>query len=145
VVRGPLWGGNLEIIDWNLRAGRWIQPNAAYAGSVLLLETSEELPDALYVYRVLMAMGERGLLQQFAGVLVARPKASFGRTPRSAPERVAYRDAQREAIVRALEEYAPGVPAVFGVDAGHTDPMVVLPIGGPVTLDPAGERITVEY
>jgi hypothetical protein len=43
-----------------------IQPVEAYAGTVFYFETSEELPSATEVYRILMCMGERGLLQQFA-------------------------------------------------------------------------------
>ena len=145
VVTGRLWGGNLEILDWNLRANRWIRPNEEYGGAVLLLETSEEQPDATYVYRVLMGMGERGLLQQFAGVIVAKPKATSLGQPRTVPERDTFTEAQYQAVVRALDEYHPGVPVVMGLDAGHTDPMVVMPIGGEVTLDPARGRVTVTY
>ncbi|QTD96784.1 hypothetical protein S1361_05440 [Streptomyces cyanogenus] len=38
---------------------------AAYDGSVLFLETSEELPSAAEVFRILRNMGERGLLEHF--------------------------------------------------------------------------------
>lgn len=46
-----------------------------YAGAVLPLETSEELPSASFVTGVLRCMGERGLLGRFAVVLVGRSKA----------------------------------------------------------------------
>lgn len=61
VVTGPTWGGNLEILHWNLAAGRWIRPVGDYAGCVLLLETSEEMPPAQEVFRMLRNAGERGL------------------------------------------------------------------------------------
>src|SRR5262249_37897053 len=32
VVSGPTWGGNLEILHWNLAVGRWIRPAEDYAG-----------------------------------------------------------------------------------------------------------------
>ncbi len=144
-VTGKTWGGNLEILDFHLRAARWLQPNEAYAGCVLLAETSEEMPDADYVYRVLMCMGERGLLQQFAAVLWARPKAWSFSSPNTYEERDAFVDAQRDAVLRAFGEYAPGTPIVFGVDFGHTDPQLVLPYGGQVTLDPVLRRITAVY
>ncbi len=52
----------------------------------------------------------RGMLEQFAAVLVARPKAwSFDRR------------------------------------AGHTDPQVVIPNGGAITVHPAAQRVTVAY
>ena len=62
VVEGRLWGGCLEIVDFNLRVGTHLPDDAAYDGCVLHLETSEELPTAQYVGEVLMCMGERGLL-----------------------------------------------------------------------------------
>lgn len=144
-VTGRSWGGNLEIIDFNLRASRWLQPPAAYAGAVLLLETSEELPSPDLVYRILMGMGERGMLEQFAAVLVARPKAWSFEQPTGPDERAVYVDAQRAAVLRALAEYNPSAPVVLGIDFGHCDPQLVLPIGGEITLDPSTRRITVTY
>lgn len=144
-VSGRTWGGNLEILDFHLRANRWLQPNEAYAGCIFLAETSEELPDADYVYRVLMCMGERGLLQQFAGVLWARPKAWSFEHENTIEQRDEHTAAQREAVLRAFGEYAPETPLVFGVDFGHTDPQLCLPYGGQVEVDPAARRITVAY
>ncbi len=72
VVTAPTWGGNLEILHWNLAANRWIRPVDDYAGCVLLLETSEEMPSATAVFRMLRDAGERGLLAQFPAVLVGR-------------------------------------------------------------------------
>ncbi len=74
VITGRLWGGNLEVLSWLLMAGR-VGPSEAYAGHVFLMETSEELPAATEVYRILRSMGERGLLARFPAVLVGRPKA----------------------------------------------------------------------
>jgi muramoyltetrapeptide carboxypeptidase LdcA involved in peptidoglycan recycling len=140
-ARGRLWGGNLEILSWILGAGRVAED---HHGEVLLVETSEEMPSAEEVYRMLMVMGERGLLQQFAGLVVARPKAWNLERPTD-QDRKAYTDDQRAAVVRALEEYVPDAPAVIGVDCGHGDPMVVMPIGGEVVLEPAEGRLTVTY
>lgn len=58
VVSGPTWGGNLEILHSNLATGRWMRPVEDYAGCVLLLETSEELPPAAQVGRMLRDAGE---------------------------------------------------------------------------------------
>jgi muramoyltetrapeptide carboxypeptidase LdcA involved in peptidoglycan recycling len=144
-VEGRTWGGCLEIVDFHLRADRWLQPPEAYAGCVLFLETSEEPPDEEYVYRVLLGMGERGLLQQFAAVVWGRPKAWSFESPNSPQQKKAYTDGQREAVLRALAEYHPGVPLVFGVDFGHTDPQYVIPYGGQVVVDSAEQRIVVSY
>jgi muramoyltetrapeptide carboxypeptidase LdcA involved in peptidoglycan recycling len=144
-VEGRGFGGNLEILDFQLRAHRWLQPNEAYAGCVLFLETSEELPDAEYVYRVLMGMGERGLLQQFAAVLWGRPKAWNFETRNNPQQRKTYVDLQYAAVLRAFAEYHPEVPLVVGVDFGHTDPQYVLPSGGRIVVDAAEQSIVVAY
>jgi muramoyltetrapeptide carboxypeptidase LdcA involved in peptidoglycan recycling len=145
VVEGRGWGGNLEILSWLLMADREIQPADAYRGCVLFLETSEELPRAEEVYRILRNMGERGLLRQFPALLMGRARAwSFEH--RLAPaERARFRRQQREAVLRALGEYAPDTMAVFDVDLGHTDPQLVIPSGGLVRVDGPARRITVTY
>ncbi|MEU4423663.1 S66 peptidase family protein [Actinoplanes sp. NPDC024001] len=145
VVTGPAWGGNLEILHWNLAAGRWIRPVEDYAGCVLLLETSEEMPPAEEVFRMLRNAGERGLLRQFPAVLVATAKATFFGAPRPPEDRPRYRDEQREAVLRALAAYHPEAMAVFGVDFGHTDPQWVLPYGGRITVDGPARRIVAHY
>src|SRR4051794_12188658 len=115
-VSGPGWGGSLEIIDFQLRTGRYIQPRSAYAGAVLFLESSEELPPPTYVYRVLMCMAERGLLQQFPAVLVGRPKAWSFDSPNEPTARRIYTDRQHEAVLRAIDEYHPEAVVVLNVD-----------------------------
>lgn len=130
-------------MDLQLRTGRYLQPPDAYTGCVLVLETSEEMPDATYVARVLMAMGERGLLEQFAAVLVGRAKARSLEEPRSPAERSRYRNEQREAFVDAMADYNPDAVLVLDVDLGHTDPQLVIPHGGTVHVDPQRRRISV--
>ncbi|MFD0384152.1 S66 peptidase family protein [Streptomyces stramineus] len=145
VVEGVSWGGNIEVLSWLLMADREILSPEAYEGCVLFLETSEELPQAEEVYRILQSMGERGLLRRFPALLMGRAKAwSFGR-PLSREDGAAYRRAQREAVERALAEYAPEALAVFDVDLGHTDPQLVIPYGGAVRVDGPARRITVTY
>jgi muramoyltetrapeptide carboxypeptidase LdcA involved in peptidoglycan recycling len=145
-VTGPAWGGCLEIVDFHLRASRYLLSEAAYEGAILFFETSEELPPADYVYRVLMCMGERGLLQRFAGIVWGRPKAWFLFGQRNDPAAKArYTDEQRQAVLTAIAEYHPDVPLVFGVDFGHTEPQYVIPSGGDVTIDSSNQRIKVSY
>jgi muramoyltetrapeptide carboxypeptidase LdcA involved in peptidoglycan recycling len=144
-VSGPAWGGSLEVVDFHLRTSRYLLPEETYHGGVLFLETSEELPPAPFVYRVLMGMGERGLLARFAALLWARPKAWSFEHHNSPDEKQRYTEAQREAVLRAMAEYNPGAPVVWGVEFGHTDPQHVLPSGGAVTVDAVRRRIDVTY
>ncbi|HEY3561838.1 MAG TPA: S66 peptidase family protein [Kribbella sp.] len=143
-VSGKLWGGCLEILDWQLAANRWMLPTESYGG-VFFGETSEELPSADTVYRILRNFGERGLLERFDAVLWGRPKSTSLDRVLTPEESVAYVTGQYLAVDRALAEYNPDAVVVKGLDIGHTDPMLVLPYGGPVNIDPAAQRITVTY
>jgi muramoyltetrapeptide carboxypeptidase LdcA involved in peptidoglycan recycling len=146
VVEGRSWGGNLEIVSWLLMADRQIASDeSAYDGCVLFLETSEELPSATEVFRILRNMGERGLIARFAALLMARPKTWSFEQPNEPPERARYAQELRDAVLRALETYAPNIMAVFNVDFGHTDPQLVIPCGGSVRVDGPARRITVRY
>lgn len=145
VVEGTTWGGNLEVLAWLLMSGRQIPPDDELAGAVLILETSEELPPAVEVYRILRSMGERGLLGLFPAILFGKPKA-WSLDRRTTPdEREQYRSDQREAVLRALGEYAPDAMVVLDLDIGHTDPQVVIPYGGRIRVDGVQRRITVRY
>jgi muramoyltetrapeptide carboxypeptidase LdcA involved in peptidoglycan recycling len=144
VVQGPSWGGNLEIISWLLAAGR-VRPNETYAGHVLFLETSEELPSATEVYRMLRNMGERGLLEQFPAVLMGRAKAWDLARPNSPEQKREYVAAQRSAVERAVAEYNPSTMLVLDLDVGHTDPQLIVPYGGMIRVDGPARRITARY
>ncbi|MFE0511593.1 S66 peptidase family protein [Streptomyces sp. NPDC058964] len=146
VVQGRGWGGNLEILSWLLMADREIARDpAVYDGGVLFLETSEELPSATEVFRILRNMGERGLLRRFSALLMGRAKTWSFERPSSPEEAKRYATEQREAVQRAVETYAPDMPTVFDVDLGHTDPQLVIPYGGAVRVDGPARRITVTY
>ncbi|GAB2837774.1 S66 family peptidase [Lentzea nigeriaca] len=143
VVRGRSWGGNLEILSWLMMADKEIKTPEHYEGAVLFFETSEEMPSDVEVYRILRNMGERGLLRRFAAVLVGRPKSWFFTNQDT--DRATYTSAQREAVLKAFGQYAPDTMIVFDVDLGHTDPQVVIPVGGTITVDGPQRAITVTY
>jgi muramoyltetrapeptide carboxypeptidase LdcA involved in peptidoglycan recycling len=143
-VEGPIWGGNLEVLGWMLQADR-VGPSSAYEGSVFIMETSQELPAPVEVYRILRNMGERGLLAGFPAVLVGRAKAWEFDKPLSAEQKREYTAAQRAAVTRALAEYAPDTVIVFDLDIGHTDPQLIVPIGGTARVDAIEQRILVRY
>jgi muramoyltetrapeptide carboxypeptidase LdcA involved in peptidoglycan recycling len=146
VVEGRSWGGCLEILGWLLMADREIARDPAeYDGGVLILETSEEMPSAVEVFRTLRNMGERGLLRHFSALLTARPKTWSFEHPNNPEQAARYAAEQREAVLRAMRAYAPDATIVFDVDFGHTDPQVVIPYGGIVRVDGPARRITVTY
>lgn len=144
VIEARTWGGNLEILSWLLQAGL-VGPNEEYDGCVLVLETSEEMPSATEVYRILRHMGERGLLERFPALLMGRAKAWERDRQNSPDEKRRYVHDQRDAVSRAMAEYNPDAMIVFDVDLGHTDPQLIVPYGGMVRLDGPAQRIDVHY
>ncbi|WP_158058178.1 S66 family peptidase [Halorussus halophilus] len=140
-VEGRTWGGCLGTLDMQLRTSTYLPTPEDLDGRVFLLETSEEMPDAMDVRQFLIGMGERGLLERFSGALVGRAKARSPFEARGPEAREKYRREQREAIVDTFEEYNPGAPLVFDVDFGHTAPVVPIPVGGTARIDPDAERI----
>ncbi|MGW6282491.1 S66 family peptidase [Kribbella sp. NPDC055071] len=143
-VTGKLWGGCIEILDWQLSTNRWMLPTSSYSG-VLFGETSEEMPSAETVYRILRNFGERGLLERFDAILWGRPKSSALFQELTPEQSVAYVNDQYNAVDRALAEYNPNAVVVKGLDIGHTDPQLVLPYGGQVRITPTTKQITVTY
>ncbi|WBB72798.1 LD-carboxypeptidase [Micromonospora sp. WMMD1128] len=144
VVQGRTWGGNLEILHWLAAADR-VPSAAELAGSVLVLETSEEMPPAEEVFRIVRNLGERGLLAGFPAIVVGRPKAWDFDHRLSVAERLAWGEAQRAAILRAIGPYTGDPVVVFDVDLGHTDPQLIIPYGGEIRVDAVDRRIAVRY
>ncbi|WP_329172849.1 S66 peptidase family protein [Streptomyces sp. NBC_01477] len=116
---GPLLGGNLETLCALL--GTPYVPS--FDGAVLFWETCESNP----------ALLERALTQLDAAGVTARPAGMVvGRSFR-APDGF---EEQLRATV-AARYGGRGFPVLAGVDLGHTDPMLTLPVGVPARLDAA--------
>jgi len=74
-AEGTTWGGCLESVDELLRHNSEIPSLHDFKDIILFTETSEEIPEHSYVFRVYRALGERGILSRVKAVLVGRPKA----------------------------------------------------------------------
>ena len=134
VIQGQLWGGCLEILSLHLSIRKYLPDFEKLEGVILFIETSEEMPAQGLVYSFIAALAEIGLLKKFKAVLMAYPKAQFcGLQP---PEgREAFILNQQNAVINALRAYAAHIPVIFNMNFGHTDPQMVIPNGGVVTID----------
>jgi muramoyltetrapeptide carboxypeptidase len=120
IAQGPLFGGCLETICWHLKgSSAWSCPDEA----VFVLDTSEEAPSPACVDSYLTDLEQLGVFEVAAAVIFARP---YGYTADD-------RDRLWEVVARRTE--AAGVPVLANVDAGHTDPMVTLPLGVSAEVD----------
>lgn len=143
-VEGRTWGGCLEVIDQLALADRLPDPETL-RDNILLLETSEERPAASWVARWVRGLGERGILDAVAGVVVARPPVSDFEFHPSAEEADALRAAQRDVVIETVARYNPEAVICVGVPFGHTRPQWIVPYGGTMVLDGSTRTVTASY
>ena len=126
-AEGRLIGGCLESLQ-HLRGTRW-WPD--FNDAIFFLETSEERPSPATVDGILSDYENMGVLGQIRGMVVARP---YG-----------YTDDDRlrlhEVIRSRTERWA--FPVLADVDAGHTSPILTLPIGCRARLGSAGAGLQI--
>ena len=99
------------------------------------------MPSDGFIYRFVAALAELDLLKKFKAVLVAYPKAQFcGNHP---PEgREAFILNQQNAIKNALKDYNYTIPVIFNMNFGHTDPQIIIPNGGIISIDCSKKTIS---
>ena len=144
-AEGMTWGGCLESIDELLRHGVQIPALDEWKNSILITETSEEIPSSDYVFRVYRALGERGLLAHVKGILVGRAKAWEFDKQNSTEQKAAYREEQYTTIIRAVRVYNSTAPIIQNLDFGHTDPQIALPYGKRVRIDSLNKKIFADF
>ena len=140
-VTGRVWGGCYEVLVEQFLADRYVPDDSELDGTILALETSELVPDPDVVQANLRALGERGLLERFDGVLVGHAAARSHVEDNPKEWREEYRERQRDAITTVFERYNPDAPLVLDCEFGHTYPTCPIPIGGRVEIDPREETI----
>lgn len=144
-AEGLLWGGCVESIDEMLRHDVPIPTLEQFEKIVLMLETSEEIPTAEYVFRVMRALGERGILGRVQGVLVGRPKAWEFDKQRTTQEKEVYHTRQRDVILKAVRAYNKDIPVVQNLNFGHTDPQIPMPYGNKARIDGKNKRVWARF
>lgn len=109
-------------------------------GTILFIETSEEMPAQEFVYCFIAALAEIGLLKKFKAILMAYPKAQF--CDKQPPEgRETFIINQQNAIKNALKDYNIILPVIFNMNFGHTDPQIIIPNGGSVKINCTAKTI----
>ena len=85
------------------------------------------------------------MLSRFAALLWGRPKAWSHQQRNSPDEKARYIAEQREVVLKAVAEYNPHIPVVWGIELGHTDPQYIVPSGGEITIDAISREVIVAY
>ncbi|GAC1387648.1 MAG: LD-carboxypeptidase [Candidatus Saccharimonadales bacterium] len=144
-TEGILWGGCVESLIYQSTVDKYLPKIDELTGTILFIETAEDIPEAWLVEYLLSGFGERGWFDQFQGVLVGRPKAWEFDKQKTADEKAAYRSEQRETVLRTVRQYNKSIPVVQNIDFGHTDPQILLPMGNRARIDAQNQQIYLTY
>jgi muramoyltetrapeptide carboxypeptidase LdcA involved in peptidoglycan recycling len=145
ITEGILWGGCVESLVVQCATNKYLPNDQDLEGTILVLETAEDIPEHWIVEYLLMGFGERGWFDRFQGVLVGRPKAWEFNKQFSVDQKTEYRRGQREIVLATIRKYNTDIPIVQNVDFGHTDPQIILPLGNRVRLDGSKKKIFATY
>jgi muramoyltetrapeptide carboxypeptidase LdcA involved in peptidoglycan recycling len=142
---GITWGGCLESIDEMLRHNIQLPSLEEFENIVLFFETSEEVPPADYVNRILRALGERGILNSMRGVLVGRPQVWTIERSVNNEQIMQYREEQRMVVQQAIRKYNKSCPIIQNMDFGHTNPQICLPLGTQIQVNSKNKQIKIQF
>ncbi len=144
-VAGILWGGCVESLIVQFTTGLYLPTDDELIGTVLFIETAEDIPEHWITEYLLIGMGERGWLDLFKAILVGRPKAWEFDKQYSLKKRLQYRTDQQQNIIKAVRKYNQDIPIIQNMDFGHTDPQVILPVGSMANIKPDDKAVFFDY
>ena len=140
----PAGGGGGGHVVRRVRRGIGLAPRVPRSsprptsldGAILFLETSEEAASPELLARFIRSLAAMGCLQPLAGILLGRPGGQID--PVQFP---AYADTLCRTV---REEYGMrDLPIVSNIDCGHTDPMMVLPLGVRLRIDSNRRKLSI--
>jgi len=135
VSTGHLLGGCLEVVEFLRGTSAW--PDLSrWDNAILFLETSEEGAPPQTLTRALRSYAAMGILSRISGLLIGRPG---GRVP---VEKFTEYDEAVLQVVRE-EQGLSELPIVTCMDFGHTDPVLVLPLGIEARIDCDAQQVAV--
>lgn len=144
-AEGILWGGCVESLIVQSSTAKYLPKDEDMDGVILVLETAEDIPEHWVIEYLLTGFGERGWFDKFKAVLVGRPKAWEFNKQNNAEQKALYRKEQRETVINVVREYNKEIPIVQNVDFGHTDPQIVLPLGGKARVVSSERKLFLNY
>ncbi|MFT4532277.1 MAG: muramoyltetrapeptide carboxypeptidase LdcA involved in peptidoglycan recycling [Candidatus Saccharimonadales bacterium] len=144
-AEGILWGGCVESLVAQSATGKYLPSNDDLEGTVLYLETAEDIPEHWIIEYLLTGFGERGWLDKFKAVIIGRPKAWEFNNQNDAATKIKFREEQRKTVVETIRQYNKTIPIVQNLDFGHTDPQVPLPSGGRIRISASTKQIFLNY
>lgn len=134
------WVCNWKLLWWCIEVfpfmhGSNIRPDKEQRNNkVLFIETSEEKISNNYFERIVRNLGSQGILNKINWILVWRSQFD-----NNSNHQINY----DESIIKIVsgEFGCNNIPIITNMDFGHTDPMMVLPIGVNVEIDSINKKV----
>ena len=144
-TEGVLWGGCVESLIVQSTTVKYLPQDDDLDGTILYIETAEDIPESWIPEYLLTGFGERGWLNRFQGVLVGRPKAWEFDKQNNADEKSIYKKQQRETVLKVVREYNKTIPVIQNLDFGHTNPQIIVPSGNKARILSSEQKIFLSY
>lgn len=130
-VTGRLFGGCFEVLQQCMDYD-FFPESSELKDIVLFIEPSEDRPTEESLYNFMTALDKRGILKNVNAVLMGRP----------AEETPLLHRYDQTLLDVLRENNMTEIPVITQMDFGHTDPIMVLPYGMLVEVDPRTAGLT---
>lgn len=131
-VKGKLWGGNIEVLEF-LKGTRFWPKEGFWDDKILFFETSEDKPSPFVVGCMIRNYATQGILNRIKGIVISKPKDY------SLEEVKELDDVLMDILT--IENDLGHLLLVTRGDFGHTDPKWILPYNCEIEVDPIGKKI----
>ncbi|WP_066175820.1 S66 family peptidase [Bacillus marinisedimentorum] len=130
-IQGRLMGGCIEVLEFAKETEIW--PAREYWNeSILFFETSEEKPKPEYITYWLRNYAAQGILQNVKGIIFGKPQDEM------------YYEEYKQEILQVMKEYdLEGLPILYNLNFGHTEPKIILPYGALAEIDCDGGAFSI--
>jgi muramoyltetrapeptide carboxypeptidase LdcA involved in peptidoglycan recycling len=129
-TEGHLIGGCMEVLEMLKGTRYWPEPEL-WQGAVIFLEASDT-PSVDQSEYWLRNYATQGILGEAAALLIARPRGY------TSEMKVALEQSATKVLAEVGRE---AMPVVMDMDIGHTSPMMTLPLGCRVAVDPVNKTV----
>ena len=141
-VTGVSWGGCLESIEQMIDNKSPLPKTLK--GVILVIETANT-PRMEYIVNVIEKINRVLPLSEVLGVLVGRPKVSqIGKVVKY-DDKLEYYNNQIKSIIQCFRKFNSKAPIVFGLDFGHTNPQVCIPLNSSITIDCINKKVIADF
>lgn len=123
VITGKLLGGCIDVFPMIVGTEIW-PTKEEWKDKILLIETSEDRPNPIYITYYLRNLGALGIFDEIKGIIVGKPQAEQ------------YYEEYKEVYKKVLKEFnKETLPVLYNVNIGHSEPIGILPLGTEIEVD----------